>query len=270
MELAIIIVLLIISAETTYLVASNARKSIYRQYIRPVFVDTSVLIDGRIIPVVKSGFVTSKILIPRSVIGELQLLADQADHEKRSRARHGLDVANQLQQLLGVKVEIFNDGTRAEEGVDNRLLKLAKRYHGSVCTIDYNLNKVAQVEGIGVLNVNDLAMNLRMAYLPGEKVVLELAQKGNDPHQAVGHLPDGTMVVVEQASSRIGQKVEIEFIRSLQTAAGKMMFAKIVGNKSSKQTTKSSKDSKLTNKQSINSRNKDRKISQTRSESRSY
>lgn len=228
MELLIIIVLLVIAAETTYLVARTARTSLYRQYIKPVFVDTSVLIDGRIIPVAQSGFMSSTVLIPRSVVGELQYLADQADHDKRARARHGLDVVNELQQIPGLKIEIFNDSTKAEEGVDNRLLKLAKKYHGSICTIDYNLNKVAQVEGIPVLNVNDLAMNLRMAYLPGEKVMLELTQKGNDSHQAVGHLTDGTMVVVEQASSRVGQKVEIEFIRSLQTAAGKMMFARLV------------------------------------------
>jgi hypothetical protein len=109
-------------------------------------------------------------------------------------------------------------------------LKLAKEYNGAICTIDFNLNKVAQVEGIVVLNVNDLAKTLRMAYLPGEKIKLELTQKGNDQHQAVGHLDDGTMVVVEHASSQIGKVVEIEFIRGLQTAAGKMMFARLVGS----------------------------------------
>jgi hypothetical protein len=129
--------------------------------------------------------------------------------------------------MPNVKVEIFQDGSKAEEGVDERLLMLAKKYQGSICTIDYNLNKVAMVEGITVLNVNDLAMSLRMAYLPGEKMMLELTQKGQDTHQAVGHLTDGTMVVVEHANNKIGQTVEIEFIRSLQTAAGKMMFAKL-------------------------------------------
>jgi hypothetical protein len=161
----------------------------------------------------------------------LQYLADNADNEKRSRARHGLDVVSQLQKMPDVKVEIFQDGSKAEEGVDERLLKLAKQYRGAVCTIDYNLNKVAQVEKIPVLNVNDLAMSLRMAYLPGEKILLELTQKGQDGHQAVGHLTDGTMVVVERASKLIGQTIEIEFIRSLQTAAGKMMFAKLVEKK---------------------------------------
>jgi len=190
-----------------------------------------VLIDGRIIAVAQSGFIGSELKIPRSVIGELQFLADNADNEKRSRARHGLDVVSELQKMPNVKVSIFQDGSRAEEGVDERLLKLAKKYHGSICTIDYNLNKVAVVEGIDVLNVNDLAMSLRMAYLPGEKMLLELTQKGQDGHQAVGHLTDGTMVVVEHANNQIGKSVEIEFIRSLQTAAGKMMFAKLVDGK---------------------------------------
>ncbi len=229
MELFTIIVLLAIAAETTYLVVQNNHTALISEKQKPIFVDTSVLIDGRIIAVAQSGFITNKLSIPRSVIGELQLLADQGDHDKRARARYGLDIVKELQALPQVKIEIFADGNRAEEGVDNRLLKLAKKYHGSICTIDFNLNKVAQVESIPVLNVNDLAMNLRMAYLPGERIMLELTQKGNDPHQGIGHLKDGTMVVVEQASSLVGKSVEIEFIRSLQTAAGKMMFAKVVG-----------------------------------------
>lgn len=224
--------LLLIAAEATYLVASQSKKHISKKAGRPIFVDTSVLIDGRIIPVAQSGFMGSDTLyIPRSVIGELQYLADTADAEKRARARHGLDVVSELQKLPNVKVEIFQDGSKAEEGVDERLLKLAKQYKGVVCTIDYNLNKVAQVEDIIVLNVNDLAMSLRMAYLPGEKLLLELTQKGQDSHQALGHLTDGTMVVVERASNLIGKSVEVEFIRSLQTAAGKMMFARLVDKK---------------------------------------
>jgi len=231
MEIITIGLLLAIAAEATYLVAVNTKKLSHKKEVRPIFVDTSVLIDGRIIAVAQSGFINGTLSVPRSVIGELQFLADHADNEKRARARHGLDVVSELQAMPGVKIEIFQDGSKAEEGVDERLLKLAKKYHGSICTIDYNLNKVAQVEDIKVLNVNDLAMSLRMAYLPGEKMLLELTQKGQDSHQAVGHLTDGTMVVVEHASNRIGQTVEIEFIRSLQTAAGKMMFAKLVENK---------------------------------------
>lgn len=227
MESIIIAVLLLVAAETTYLAVTQGRKR-QRVELAPVFVDTSVLIDGRIVSIAASGFLTRPLYVPRSVVGELQFLADNADPEKRTRARHGLDVIKQLQEIKTVKTIIFADSTRAEDGVDNRLLELAKKYKGAVCTIDYNLNKVAVVEGLEVLNVNDLAKTLRMSYLPGEKINLELTQKGNDSHQAVGHLPDGTMVVVEQASKYIGSLVEVEFIRSLQTAAGKMMFAKLV------------------------------------------
>lgn len=226
MDILIIITLLVIAAETTYLTyVANRKNRILGQ--TPVFVDTSVLIDGRIVAIAESGFLTRPLYIPRSVVGELQFLADNADTEKRSRARHGLDVINILQSIAKIRVIIFNDGVKAAEGVDNRLLSLAKKHGGALCTIDYNLNKVAVVEGIEVLNVNDLAKTLRMAYLPGEKVMIEISQKGNDSHQGVGHLPDGTMVVVEHAAKQIGTVAEVEFIRSLQTAAGKMMFAKL-------------------------------------------
>jgi uncharacterized protein YacL len=225
-QLIIVAVLLVLLAEVTYLVVKLPRTNTSKK--RLIFIDTSVLIDGRILPVAASGFIGDTLAIPRSVIGELQFLADNADAEKRSRARHGLDVARELQELEGIDVQLFQDGSKAEEGVDERLLNLAKKYNGAICTIDYNLNKVAVVEGITVCNVNELAKNLRMAYLPGEKMMLELVQKGQDSHQAVGYLQDGTMVVVEHASSQLGQTVEIEFIRSLQTAAGKMMFAKKV------------------------------------------
>lgn len=226
MELLIIIVLLVIAAETTYLAMASLRKS-HKTALAPVFVDTSVLIDGRIIAIAESGFLTRPMYIPRSVVGELQFLADNADTEKRTRARHGLDIINQLQSITTINTVIFPDGVKADEGVDNRLLSLAKKHSGSLCTIDYNLNKVAVVEGIEVLNVNELAKSLRMAYLPGEQLRIELTQKGNDQHQAVGHLEDGTMVVVEHAYKHIGSIVEVEFIRSLQTAAGRMMFAKL-------------------------------------------
>lgn len=226
MDTLIIVLLIVILAELTYLLAKQPSK-INTKTGRPIFVDTSVLIDGRIIAVAQSGFIGDTLVIPRSVVGELQFLADNADAEKRSRARHGLDVVRELQDMTNISVEILQDGSKAEEGVDERLLKLAKQHGGAICTIDFNLNKVAQVENIAVLNVNELAKTLRMAYLPGEKLVIGLIQKGQDSHQAVGYLADGTMVVVEHAASKIGQSAEVEFIRSLQTAAGKMMFAKL-------------------------------------------
>lgn len=248
-QLMIMGALLILLGETTYLVSKLPRQTSGKKHY--IFLDTSVLIDGRIIAVAASGFITGTLAIPRSVIGELQFLADNADAEKRARARHGLDIAKELQEMPGVEVQLFQDGSKAEEGVDERLLNLAKKHSGAICTIDYNLNKVAVVEGITVCNVNELAKSLRMAYLPGEKMILEVVQKGNDSHQGVGYLTDGTMVVVEQASANVGQSIEIEFIRSLQTAAGKMMFAKKVGAQQPQATQKAAKQAPRAQKKAI-------------------
>lgn len=218
---------LVTVAGVGYLVVRLPRTNLKTKQ-RAILVDTSVLMDGRITSVAATGFIGGTLVIPRSVVGELQLLADGADSEKRARARRGLDIVSELQHTPGVDVEILQDSVRADEGVDNRLLALAKRHNAAICTLDYNLNKVAVVEGIHVLNINELAQSLRMSHLPGERIVIELTQKGQDSHQAVGHLADGTMVVVEQANARIGQTVDVEVIRSLQTAAGRMMFARIV------------------------------------------
>ena len=224
-DLLLVAVTLVILGEVTYLLAKLPKSSIKSKQ-RSILLDTSVLMDGRILGVAKSGFMGGTLVIPRSVVGELQFLADNADADKRSRARYGLDVVSQLQAMDGVDVELLQDGSRAKEGVDNQLLMLAKQNGAAICTIDYNLNKVAVVEGIQVLNINELAQGLRMAHLPGETMLIELVQKGQDSHQGVGYLADGTMVVVEQAGSQIGQTVQVEVTRSLQTAAGKMMIAR--------------------------------------------
>jgi len=226
-ELLLVAVTLLILGEVTYLLTKLPKGNI-KSKGRSILVDTSVLMDGRILGVARSGFIGGTLVIPRSVVGELQFLADHADADKRARARYGLDVVSELQAMDSVSVELLQDGSRARDGVDNQLLKLAKENGASICTIDFNLNKVAVVEGIQVLNLNELAQGLRMAHLPGEHMMIELVQKGQDQHQGVGYLADGTMVVVEQASGQIGQSVQVEVIRSLQTAAGKMMFARKV------------------------------------------
>ena len=225
--LVLLIITLIILGEVSYLLARLPRNTLKTKG-RALLVDTSVLMDGRITAVAKTGFIGDTLVIPRSVVGELQFLADHADSDKRARARYGLDVVTELQAMDEVEVELLQDGSKAREGVDERLLSLAKQHSAWLLTIDYNLNKVAAVEGIGVLNINELAQSIRMAHLPGEHLTLALLQKGQDAHQAVGHLPDGTMVVVEQASSQLGRTCEVEIIRNLQTAAGKMIFAKLV------------------------------------------
>lgn len=229
-ELLLVAVTLAILAEVTYLLNKLPKSSIKSKQ-RSILLDTSVLMDGRIIGIAKSGFIGGTLVIPRSVVGELQFLADNGDADKRMRARYGLDVVSELQAMEGVDVELLQDGSRAKDGVDNQLLKLAKENNSAVCTIDFNLNKVAVVEGIQVLNINELAQGLRMAHLPGETMLVEVVQKGQDSHQGVGYLPDGTLVVVEQASGQIGQTVQVEVTRSLQTAAGKMMFARKIESK---------------------------------------
>ena len=208
---------------------------------KQVLVDTSILIDGRFLAVARTGFINFDILIPRSVVGELQILADGGDDEKRVRARYGLDIISALQNEEKITVSILADGSSAAEGVDNRLISLAKKMNANILTADYNLNKVAKVEGIEVLNINELVQSVRADYLPGEKIMLEITQKGNEKKQGIGHLPDGTMVVVENGEGLIGTISEVEFIRSLQTAAGKMMFARPAGVKVSKVETQKSK-----------------------------
>ena len=225
-EIVVLVTILLTLGGVGFIITKLPRTHL-KTKARALLVDTSVLMDGRIAAVAQTGFIGDTLVIPRSVVGELQFLADHADSEKRARARYGLDIVTELQGMDQVDVELLQDGSKAREGVDDRLLSLAKQYGAWLLTIDYNLNKVAAVEGIGVLNINELAQSIRVAHLPGEHLMLELSQKGQDAHQAVGHLPDGTMVVVEQASSQIGRTVKVEIIRNLQTAAGKMIFAKI-------------------------------------------
>jgi len=189
-------------------------------------VDTSGLIDGRILDIAKAGFIPTNILLPHAVIGELQHLADLADPHKRERARFGLDIVKQLQALPHLNIHVIGDEAPGLL-VDDQLVKIAANHGASLYTTDYNLNKVAAIKGVTVLNVNELAQSLRNTALPGEKGQIKLIQKGQDSSQGVGYLPDGTMVVVEKAGAKVGQTVEVVFSRVLQTQAGKMLFAKM-------------------------------------------
>ncbi len=227
MEYILLILLLIIAIQIQYLTLRISNNRPLTKH-KPTFVDTSALMDGRIATAAATGFIGSRLIVPKSVLAELQYLADTADSDKRTRARRGLDVVAELKALGTTSVEIMDDGKLDEGGVDGRLVDLAKKYGGSICTIDFNLNKVARAENVFVQNINELAQSLRMAFLPGERVSIQISQKGQDAHQGVGYLADGTMVVVDQAASAVGKNVEIEFIRSLQTAAGRMLFAKLV------------------------------------------
>lgn len=198
-----------------------------------ILLDTSALIDGRILEVVKSGFVPSRLLVPRFVIAELQLLADKADHMKRERARFGLSVIQDLQASRDVDIAIISDDIAEESGVDEKLVKLGKKRGALLFTTDYNLLKVAEIEGVRVLNINELSQNLRPTRLPGEIADIKIVGRGQERTQGVGYLDDGTLVVVEKAGSSLGKEVKVEFTRNLQTSAGRMMFAKSLSTKPS-------------------------------------
>lgn len=230
MELFLISILVVIFIETTYLAVRASHKHLPNSnQKRKVYIDTSALMDGRILSVAQTGFIGDDLVIPRSVIRELQLLADGKDAEKRTRARFGMDVARELERVVYCNTTILQDELD-HTPVDERLLALAKENHGVVCTVDFNLGKVAATEGIDVLNVNELAMTLRSEYLPGEKTMIKITTVGSNPKQGVGHLKDGTMVVVDNAQKYLGKEVEVEFVRFHQTASGRMMFAKLAKN----------------------------------------
>ena len=224
----IILMLLIIAAETSYLTYRSISGTKRRVDSASILVDTSVLIDGRIESIARSGLISAGIVIPRSVVRELQYMADKADHEKRERARFGLDMIEKLQNIETISVTIYEDEPLTDGGVDERLVHLAKASGARLCTTDYNLNKAARVQGVTVLNINEIAHALRIVRLPGEQVTIYLQQPGQERDQAVGHLDDGTMVVVDNGKRFIGEAVQVEVTRALQTVAGKMLFAKLV------------------------------------------
>ena len=226
MEMLTLFVTALVLVETTFLTVMKLKQRTLKVARGSLLLDTSALMDGRVVDVARSGAITAEVIVPRSVINEMQLLADKADNEKRARARKGLENVRELQKMESVAATVINDGQVGAGGVDERLLELAKKYDASICTTDYNLNKVAKVSEITVLNINELAQILRAQLLPGERVEIHIIQAGQNRDQGVGYLEDGTMVVVENASRDIGTKQRVEIIRSLQTEAGKMMFAK--------------------------------------------
>ena len=197
---------------------------------RKIFVDTSALMDGRILSIAKTGFLGDELLIPRSAIRELQLLADGKDAEKRMRARFGMDVANELTRVVFCNAEILEDELDRTP-VDERLIQLAKKSHGLILTCDFNLQKVAATEKIDVLNPNNLASELRSEFMPGETFKLKISSVGQNAKQGVGYLPEGTMVVVDEADKLVGKEIQVEFLKYVQTNSGRMMFAKRVVTK---------------------------------------
>jgi len=195
----------------------------------PKILDTSVIIDGRVADIIKTGFIEGGIIIPDFVLVELRHIADSSDSLKRARGRRGLDVLNRVQNDFGVEIyQTTNDKLIEEQGeVDLKLLELTKRLKGKVVTNDYNLNKVAAIQGVGVLNINELANNLKPVVLPGEEMTLYLVKEGKEQGQAVAYLDDGTMIVVEDGRKSIGNTVNVTVTSVLQTAAGRMIFGRL-------------------------------------------
>lgn len=218
-----------------YLVARGGIKNLApRSKGRKVILDSCALIDGRILDIADAGFTPSQIIIPRFVINELQLLADGNDSHKRERARFGLDVVQALQNSASCDVIVYKDESNNSLPTDDRLVIVAKKLSADLCTIDYNLNKVATIEGVRVLNVNELANAIRPVALPGEKKRIKIVQKGSNRDQGVGYLEDGSMVVVEGAARLIGKQVDVEVSRFIQTDAGKMLFARSISKSGDK------------------------------------
>lgn len=194
----------------------------------PKIVDTSVLIDGRIKDIIDAGFIEGTLVIPRFVLKELQHIADSADVLRRSKGRRGLDILKGLQEDgTNVGVEIIDDNPEDIYEVDEKIVSLARDYSAKILTTDYNLNKVAQIEGIDVLNVNDLANALKPAALPDESLEVKIIKEGKEADQGVGYLDDGTMIVVDGGREYVGKRVSVTVTSVLQTAAGRMIFTKI-------------------------------------------
>jgi uncharacterized protein YacL len=191
----------------------------------PKVLDTSVIIDGRIVDIVASGFLDGPLLLPRFVLRELQNIADSSDAMRRTRGRRGLDVLTKLQALSPLEIVERDYDTVSE--VDAKLVLLARERGGKLVTNDFNLNRVAGVEGVAVLNINELANAVKPVLLPGEELRVALIKEGKEPHQGVGYLDDGTMIVVENGRRQVGETVDVAVTSALQTAAGRMIFARV-------------------------------------------
>ncbi|HOV76857.1 MAG TPA: TRAM domain-containing protein [Sedimentisphaerales bacterium] len=197
--------------------------------MRPLILDTSAIVDGRIADLCESRLFDAPVVVPRFVLNELQLIADSSDKLKRNRGRRGLDVLKKMQASPTIDVEI-DETTAAEieeaKGVDQKLLLFTKVNNGRLATTDYNLTKVAQVRGVDVININDLANSLKVVALPGETMRVRIVKPGEEADQGIGYLDDGTMIVVEGARNKIGKDIVLSVTSSLQTSAGKMIFGR--------------------------------------------
>ncbi len=191
-----------------------------------LILDTSVIIDGRVYDICQTKFIEGRFLIPRFVLKELQQVADSADPLKRNRGRRGLEILNKLKKSTSVTIKIHDEDFPDIQAVDEKLVKLGKLLGVKILTNDFNLNKVAELQGVTILNINELANALRPVVLPGESMEVRLIKEGKEPNQGIGYLDDGTMVVVDNSKKSIGQTIHVTVTSVLQTSAGRMIFAK--------------------------------------------
>lgn len=189
--------------------------------------DTSVIIDGRIADICDTGFMDGELIVPRFVLNELQFIADSSDSMKRSRGRRGLDVLNRMQKSSAIHIEIVEQDFPKIKGVDGKLVALAQKLNAKLMTNDYNLNKVAELQGVRVLNVNELANAMKPVVLPGEQMLVKIIREGKEQGQGVGYLDDGTMIIVDSAQKMINMNVEVVVTSVLQTTAGRMIFTEL-------------------------------------------
>lgn len=225
------------------LFSSSGRKDVFISAPKSIkLLDTSVIVDGRIYDICKTGFLQGTLIVPNFVLNELQQIADSADTLKRNRGRRGLDVLHNLQKDPGIQFSAkeYDEVT----GVDSKLVKLALELGADLVTTDYNLNKVAQLQGLRVLNVNELANAVKPVVLPGEVLAVEIIKEGKESGQGIGYLDDGTMIVVEGGKKHIGEKIEPEVTSVIQTVAGKMIFARLPSKNPHKDNRENPKDKK--------------------------
>ena len=194
---------------------------------KPKILDTSVIIDGRIADITETGFLEGALIIPQFVLNELQHIADSSDSIKRTRGKRGLEVLHHIQKQSGVEVRIVDKDYPAVKEVDSKLIELAKELHGKIITNDSNLNKVAELQGIEVLNINELANSLKPVVLPGEEITVKILKEGKEMGQGVAYLDDGTMIVVDNGRRQMGKTIDVIVTSVLQTPAGRMIFARI-------------------------------------------
>lgn len=191
------------------------------------FLDTSVLVDGRVLDMSQTGFLEGLFVVPTFVTEELQALADSTNHLKRSKGHRGMEILTRLQASLDINLELLPTEPPGSDSVDKKLIALAKQHGGTVYTVDFNLNKLAEIEQVRSVNINQLSQSMRRVVLPGERILVHVVREGKEEHQGVGYLDDGTMVVVERGRGLIGKDVNVEVSTIIQTAAGQMVFARV-------------------------------------------